>query len=388
MSPEIMFWWPPGDDLAMRGWVVPLDDYLARPNPYVAGNERWRDLILPLTIEPPWQAQDGHIYHLPLDLFLTALFYNKGILAEAGIERMPGTWAEFTEALRRIQKAGYEPFWCSVLWSVWPRALLGDYLYDDEVFRKLDVLTPNDRIDPEEGVRGAYLGITGVHEPRFREYMRLMKEWAKYWKWGFSFNRTTDSIDLFRTNRLAFRWDSALNLTEYLIDPYMKFEFGVTWFPAMTIETSPLASGRTPVVRAVPGNSYYISRTAADRGLVDLCVDWLMFLTTPEHSTRLTQEATGVKVPSAIVGAGIDLSLEPLMDFDLGFKHHLEIPWAATPESVDNCDRIFELYLMDQVTMEEAISRMAKWMKAGVEEAIRINQRLPNPADRWDLSRW
>jgi len=386
--PELIFWWSPGNDLVMREWVISLDPYLDRPNPYVAGNERWRDLFMPITITPPWQAEDGHVYHLPFDLYLTALFYNMDILRASGVERLPQTWAEFIDAQRRVQQAGYEPFWCPAMWSHWPLVLFGEYLFDEEIFNKLDVLRPDGRIDPEEATRGAYLGITGIHEPRFLEYMRLMKDWARYWKWGFSFSKATESVDLFRTGRLAFRWESALSLTQYLIDPYMTFEFGVTWFPPMTIESSPLASGKVPLVRAAPGNCYYLTQSAERNGLTDLCMDWLMFLTTPEHATMLTQESTGVKVPSAIIGAGADPSLEPLMRFDLTETRQLGIPWAGAFEPLDNFNRFFELYLMDQLTLEEVLVPMKKWYKVGIEQTIRDNQRLPNPADRWDMSRW
>lgn len=386
--PEIIFWWPPADDLALRQWVFSLDPYFDRPNPYVPGNTRWRDLFLPLAITPPWQAADKQVYHLPVDLYLTALFYNMDILRASGVDRLPQTWAEFIDAQRRVKQAGYEPFWCPAMWSHWPQVLFGEYLFDEAVFEKLDVLRPDGRIDLEENVRGTYLGITGVHEARFKEYLRLMKEWSQYWKWGFSFNKGTESVDLFRTGRLAFRWESALSLTQYLIDPYITFELGVTWFPPMTTESSPLASGKAPLVRASPGNCYFLTRSAETNALMDLCVDWLMFLTTPEHATALTQEATGVKVPSAIIGAEADPSLEPLMDFDLTASRQLAIPGGGDFEAGDNYVRFLELYLMNQLTLEEALERMEKWQNVGVQRAIRDNQRLPNPAGRWDMSRW
>jgi len=115
--PEIIFWWPPADDLALRQWVFSLDPYFDRPNPYVPGNTRWRDLFLPLAITPPWQAADKQVYHLPVDLYLTALFYNMDILRASGVDRLPQTWAEFIDAQRRVKQAGYEPFWCPAMWA-------------------------------------------------------------------------------------------------------------------------------------------------------------------------------------------------------------------------------------------------------------------------------
>jgi len=386
--PEIIFYFPPGDKLANQAWVLPLDTFLEQPNKYVPGNRHWRDLIVPACLAPPWMAQDGHNYFIPVDIFMTSLFYNTAILEKAGVHLPIETWAEFMDAHRRIREAGYEPFWSRAMWSLWPRELMGQLMHDEPTFRRLDVLDPNGRIDPEENARGAYLDIIGIHESRFHEYLRLMKEWSRYWKTGFSFNKSPDSVNLFRAGRLGISWDGALNLSDYENDPYVTFDFELGWFPPMTKASSPFASARTPERIPVPGTCFYVTQSAVDNDLLEPVLDWLMFLTTPGNVAKLTQEETGIKIPPAILGAKVDPVLAPVLAQVTELTGILPIYWGLSPEAEDNFDRIFELYLMDELTLEQALARMAKWTDFGVREAIRDNQTLTNPEDRWDLSRW
>lgn len=54
-------------------------------------------------------SRDGHIYGLPLDSDLVALYYNKEILAEHGIEP-PTTWEELKEAAAALNTDDYSGF--------------------------------------------------------------------------------------------------------------------------------------------------------------------------------------------------------------------------------------------------------------------------------------
>lgn len=55
--------------------------------------------------------QSGDAYMVPYGFYLRAMFYNKKLLAEAGIDSPPGTMAEFMEASRKVSelpgKSGY-----------------------------------------------------------------------------------------------------------------------------------------------------------------------------------------------------------------------------------------------------------------------------------------
>lgn len=55
-------------------------------------------------------ASDGESwYYIPAQPFVGAIFYNKAIFAEAGIDKLPETWAEFMDCCQKIVDAGYAP---------------------------------------------------------------------------------------------------------------------------------------------------------------------------------------------------------------------------------------------------------------------------------------
>jgi ABC-type glycerol-3-phosphate transport system substrate-binding protein len=82
-----------------KGWFVPLDEYIAKPNPYVEGNEHWLDLFTNQALVGAKRASDGKLYCVPLDIVETGVFYNKTLLAEIGIDQMPETWAGMIDML-------------------------------------------------------------------------------------------------------------------------------------------------------------------------------------------------------------------------------------------------------------------------------------------------
>ena len=86
MEPEIVFFWAGGQILAENGWAIPLDDYFDQPNPYVQGNEQWRDLFYDAVFAPFWACQtDGKFYQVAVDIFETVVYCNLSIFEEAGL---------------------------------------------------------------------------------------------------------------------------------------------------------------------------------------------------------------------------------------------------------------------------------------------------------------
>jgi len=73
---------------AAAGWVLPLEDYWPEVQDYVAD-------IAPYSVEA--MTYDGKLYGLPYYTDVMYFFYNKQMLADAGIEAPPQTWTEVTE---------------------------------------------------------------------------------------------------------------------------------------------------------------------------------------------------------------------------------------------------------------------------------------------------
>lgn len=93
-APDVFFI-SPGDwrRYAESGLALPLEDYLPQ---YL------KDDVLPAS----WNAVtlDNHIYSLPFEMEPVALWYNKAIFAEAGLEP-PTTWEELAAAAQQLTTA-------------------------------------------------------------------------------------------------------------------------------------------------------------------------------------------------------------------------------------------------------------------------------------------
>lgn len=61
----------------------------------------WQESVSPVA--------DNHWYAVPYQPFVGALFYNKAIFREAGVETPPETWDEFLDVCAKIKAAGYDP---------------------------------------------------------------------------------------------------------------------------------------------------------------------------------------------------------------------------------------------------------------------------------------
>ncbi len=88
------------------GWLTPLDDFI--PAGFAEG-------MIPGLVDL-FSCPDGKLYGVVWNNDTRFFFYNEAMLAQAGIETPPATWAEMVEQSKRLQEAdvveyGVAPFW-------------------------------------------------------------------------------------------------------------------------------------------------------------------------------------------------------------------------------------------------------------------------------------
>ena len=121
-----------------KGWYLPLDDYLERPNPYIKGNKRWLDSFINHALVNAKRAPDGKLYCVSIDVVETAIYYNKTMFAEFNLT-IPETWAEFIQLQQTLKDHGITPLPSALnLVSDWGQDIIFDMLYHD-IIDKLDV---------------------------------------------------------------------------------------------------------------------------------------------------------------------------------------------------------------------------------------------------------
>ena len=106
-APDI--YWANTEDLwphVNKGWALDFTEYMNQPNPYVDGNEEWKDQFEEIAIISQ-TGPDGKLYGVNMDGAGVLTVYNKDAFAEAGIDKEPKTWAEFKAAWQKLLDKGY-----------------------------------------------------------------------------------------------------------------------------------------------------------------------------------------------------------------------------------------------------------------------------------------
>jgi ABC-type glycerol-3-phosphate transport system substrate-binding protein len=290
------------------GWWVPLNKYLDEPDPYAApgqGREHWKDAFPDYLIQG-LKSPDGTSYTIAFDWTETALVYNKAIFDKLHLSADWKTWGEFIDTLAKLKQAGYIPFGMQMSntgWSLetWADAIVTSACFADQVPQMIMKSYENrstsyngytwQALAPEEIVKAMYDGIYSPYNPRFVEFLNIMKQWSQYWPSGYNADIPLNS--LFYSGKLAIMWIGSWQYNDLLL-PSSKppFSWGITYLPPFTnneiptlpeqfLDTSFRVGGPTGT------GSYGITVKAEKEGIVNQAVDFLMYLSTPETMGKI-----------------------------------------------------------------------------------------------------
>ncbi|MBC7187859.1 MAG: carbohydrate ABC transporter substrate-binding protein [Calditrichaeota bacterium] len=365
--------WP--DIEQNKGWWVALDPYLDRPNPYVPGNEHWRDLFAMRPLTEAKRAPDGKLYCVVYDLVETGIFYNQDMFARLNL-KLPRTWPEFLTLQETLASAGYIPMVIATYMHYdWAQDLMFDQCY----FELLDVIDYKKASPLEEAYYQGYLmpeelcwlmkkGWFAPDNPRFREVWRLLREWRTYWQRDLA---TTDGARLFLTQKAAMFWNGSWFVRRLLLDPMVNFRWGVFYPPPIDRDHSPYCCGVDQCVIGGAGMQFHVTRRAIDDRELDLVIDFLMFLTTPENNARVVNEA-GLFVPH-IVGAPLPPALAPFAE--IVTRRYCTTKWnySLGHRFTDHHQRMIELYLQDGISLDGLMQEMGRYFRETAERLIAEN---------------
>jgi ABC-type glycerol-3-phosphate transport system substrate-binding protein len=301
-----------------KNWYVALDDFLEKPNPYIAGNKRWIDAFSNQELVMTKRAPDGKLYCISIDIVETGLYYNKDLLHKLGFDSMPATWAEMLSMFRKIKGQGVTPMATALggLGSDWGQDIIFEMLYHD-ILPLMDVVpstadTSNFLVhflEPPEAGFLASKGFFSSRDPRWREMNRLVYEWRQFWPKEL---KNSDPMRLFLTGRVPIFWDSSYQIRRLATDPYIDFDWGVAYIPTLTSETSRFAKGTPATVIGGAAMQLHVTNSAILNHNLDDCIDFLMWLSTPHGIERLASEAL-IFIPN-IKGAKMAPELEPFYE--------------------------------------------------------------------------
>lgn len=376
--------WPNVD----KDWYIPLDDYLNKPNPFVAegelGSEKWWDMFKYQGISRGKAGPNGRYWCISFDMIETGIYYNKDLFDQMGYE-VPTTWEEFEVILKGFQaKPDYlidshgeeidpddvVPFSIALNpYADWGVDLFFDQLYAD-ILPGIDLEKDPQREVYLEGYLDwfelCFLNEKGFftrYDPRWREVWRLLKEFRSY---ASSDIASTDILRAFVTEKSPMVWLSSNITYRFVGDPSIKFNWGVFYMPAFTPETSPMITETRPMcVIGGAGTQFSVTNSAikdTDKSLpfeqriaeserLERVMQFLQFLTAPENYEMLVNERP-IMMPN-INGVPVLPSLKPFET--ILERRYTTTKWTATYDLkfVEIFRRMLGLYLDGNIEDEE-----------------------------------
>lgn len=243
-EPDI-FWGLPGpSDAFKNGQIIDLQPYYDKVSPYTGAP--WRASFLDGLLEGVVDKYSGKgMYGVPLLQVTVNLYYNKAIFAEAGLpNQAPQTWGGVVNACEKVQALGkdYTPFAVmnSMDWNLWwfRGSFMEDLFVNSDVVSKLDIITPNGKLELPEIVLGVKTGVIDPADPRYVDYFKFMKSFSKCFNKGFN-------VVSWEYEKLFFEGKAAMWLDG-------------SWFPNQVLTTkSTLDYGIGPVPYVDSGISQY-----------------------------------------------------------------------------------------------------------------------------------
>ena len=412
-GPDVFWLWLSSlHDFVDEGKCVSLNDYLEMPNKYIPDDPApWKEHFLDPFIES--FSSKGNYGGVPMDLVSTGIYANLDLFEQAGIDLeagidpelgSPPDWVTFMEWHQKLQDAGIVPFSPSDTGHDWIWRILGNELCWNWL-EFMDTLNYHDTVPmwKQEG----YVSIEETahqywchdwllfEQPETQDMYRIQKEWAQYFPTDWTLRDGAAAFQSFATGKVAMLWEGTWQYGPLLDDDRREFEFSSFWLPPVTQETSEFVKDPPLLPVGVGGYgsiAYGLNRMCLQRGNVDECVDWLMYITTPENDELVVNE-----VPSFIPSVKKARALPEIANLFVG---EARLPGGGLPippitwlfgmggKYRDLLYRENDLYFMGEQTLEQTMANLTAITHDAAPEDIREDAIQYNEDGNWDLTQW
>ena len=367
-----------------KNWYVVMNDYYEQPNPYVEGNEHWKDIFNAEELAAT-QSPDGNYYFVCVDRVVNGMIYNKSLFEEAGITEEPETFKEFMDCLEKLDAIGTIPYLSGINnYDLFIESNLFNSILD-----QVDVIRPNGIADYEELARAVEKGIFQVDSPIFKDYLTLLLEKTKYYPSGFE---GYDVFNNFIHGNVAIVEANGPLMMQTARSKSVGFEIGYFPFPYLTTDSCPEGSAYAgkPVIGGSAGlsSAWWVTNTAVNKGqeAVDAAVDFLMYVTAPQNNSRMVNDL-GVAAPLSMENGCAEWLEEAMQIYEEDLNSGEKVDWHAfgsfgsfgTEYYIFFTQKIQNLYLGKE-SVEQIIETTKSYLDATVDTLI---------IERgWDVSAW
>lgn len=387
--PQIAFSF--GTDMQEDNDYVDLTSYLDRPNKYVEGNKKWKDLFEDWVWDDPNVVDaNGKIVAIPIILeagSATAIYYNKTMFEDNDIS-VPETWKEFESVATALKSVpgvehAYAPYggdssvsltsW-AVQFSIAPgyaKAIADKYAVDKD---------GNGKISTNELLRAVKEGKFNPNTcPEAKAmYYSAYKYYTTFLDKGWQ--STTNWAPSWYTQKLPMKNQGLWYYTNEVSDRdagRYEFEFDLFTPPvlqsdsdeyAADLERKTLAEGfESKVLMAF---NVMKSGVGVNAELLEKAIDFLMYLTTPEAVTSLV-ENSGEGLP-AVKGSNYPTTFDDIgwLDKEFTVISDCEWPLGFVNANTQNINAQFNEWVVGRCTDAEFFAKLVEEQTRGADNMI------------------
>ena len=380
-APDVMYV-PQGPDQSGKGWFRELDDLYAKPNPYIKDNKRWSDTFFPKVLDTKAglggkQYVLGYAANYPYIIIGT--FYNKALMAKAGITNPPKNWEEWMKQLARIKAAKIEaiaPFAAeSKTGSVWPMWSALIPAFTAHLNAKAD-LDKDGTVTQEENAKAVKSGLASMDDPHYQAAFLQYKRQLGYYLKGWN---AADVPAAWNQGKVAQKYGGFWEIYGERSNTQRKFEWGFLPTLPVTKETSPLVTWTPKLAPTGKARLEGISGTAHDYAIIDSSVKrnqnleavaaWLQFISTPEANEFVINENPDT-IP-AIRGATPDPIWNQLSDLAVpDYTGAGVYPFSLDQEQQTNLQREIVLWALGQKNSSAFFAAVQKDMVRAADKFL------------------
>lgn len=374
---ELVFNQPPHEPET----VVPLDEYLQEPNPFVEGNEAWYDLFLTdfYGYDAGSVNGQGNLEWIPFNLIGLGVFYNAEIFEEVGIEAPLETYGDYLAACDTLKEAGYDPY--AMDSSLQGHGQVANFIYNmltSKYFDDLNVYAGSGeegeaetQLAPKSIARAVATGDISTQTPEVAETLRLTKEfmdrcatpnWSGIPAAPGGFVNTADFV----SGTAAMALGSNLSAADEQID----FEFGTMPFGTVTEEDSELSTGFAAQAGLGAGGTAYMISASTEGPELEAAIQFLQFASAPDGVQTFLDGMGGIP---AIEGAEPAEGLEGILESEEWGQPLLMGPLPPGPQSTVG-QPLIDGYLIGEETLEEQQAELQGLWDEAVAEQIEDNE--------------
>jgi ABC-type glycerol-3-phosphate transport system substrate-binding protein len=308
--------------------VVSLDSALKKKNPFSSTGKPWIDDFISQYFKGSnLMNVAGHYEAIPFNLVAVGIYYNKGILAKAGVKASDlKTFDGFLSACTAIKGAGFAPLATDSgnLSVGWPVVALSSMLVKPEADKinqfAVDGSAGTATVVTKKSIAHAYLTgqLDVTTDPGSAEVLKMLKKFydacaTPNWSGIQSQGAFTGGTD-FTGGKAAMAWGTNFATTG-LADA--SFKYSTVPFPTLSKSDSSLASGKPAQFGVTAGGTAYMIPAYIKGEKRAAAIKFLQYVSSPKIQSWLNK--TG-GIP-AVTGLTAPPGLEAM---NTG-------PWAAVP---------------------------------------------------------